>query len=141
VREAGLAESGGADDGDQAAAPLGHRPLQRPLQLGQGVLPPDERRLQPGHSLRTHAEGEQPVGGDRVVLAPEHERVEVLGLDRPRTSAKVDSASRISPGSAACCSRAALFAVSPATKFRSGTRPLPATVPVLIPVRIASTTP
>ena len=45
-----------------------------------------------------------------------------------RTSRNVDSASRISPGSACCWRRAAAFAASPATKLRSGTRPFPATV-------------
>ena len=57
-----------------------------------------------------------------------------------RTSLYVGSASTISP-LGGLLETAAVLAVSPATKLRPGSIPRPATVPVLIPVRVASTTP
>ena len=53
VGEPRLADSGRADDGDEAAALLRDRSLERPLQLGEGVLAADERSLQARRQLRS----------------------------------------------------------------------------------------
>ena len=122
-------------DVDESAAVLGLGSLERPLELSERVVAADERSLKPGGQLRWIRDGQKPVGGDGACLPFSSSGGSGSASTRARTSRNVDSASRISPGSACCWSRAALFAASPATKLRSGTRPLPATVPVLIPSR------
>jgi hypothetical protein len=59
VSEPRLADPGCADDGHDAAPFLNDRPLQRPLQLREGILTANEGSHRPGRNLRWLRGGDQ----------------------------------------------------------------------------------
>ena len=134
---------GRADDRDQAAVLLGDRPLQHPFELGEGVPAADERSVQSrgriGSARGGRAGGTHAIG---VVLALELERRQRARLS---TALAHEPIRRLGEQDLArlgvLLEAGGAFAASPATKLRSGTMPFPATVPVLMPVRVASATP
>ena len=107
------------------------------LLVGVAQAPSSRSRPTIGASMcrdgRSADDGEQPVGGDRLRLALELERLERLDLDRvARRARSVSAPIRISPGCAACSSRAATLTASPVAS-RSA---VPVTTsPVLTPIR------
>ncbi len=77
LREPGLAHARGAEQGDQVAGPLGRAALPRVEQQPQLPLAADELPVQPpGRRLVAHRQ--QPVGGDRLLLAAQRERLHPL---------------------------------------------------------------
>ena len=75
-----LADAGIADDRDQLAALLGPHALPRLPEQRELALTPDEPRLVP--PLRRVAHAQQPVGGNRLGLALQLERLDRLDVDR-----------------------------------------------------------
>ena len=78
--EPGLADAGIADDRDQLAALLGLHALPRLPEERELALTADEQRLVP--ALRRLAHAQQPVGGNRLGLALQLERLDRLDLGR-----------------------------------------------------------
>ena len=127
----GLADAGIADDRDQLAALLGPHALPRFPDERELALTSDERRLVP--PLRRVAHAQEPVGGNRLGLALQLERLDRLDLDRVARRARA-SALRPAPrpARAACSSRAATFTASPVASRSS----VPVTTsPVMTPIR------
>ena len=75
-----LADAGVADDRHQLAALLGPHALPRLPHERELALTPDEQRVVP--PLRRVAHAQQPVGGNRLGLALQLERLDRLDLDR-----------------------------------------------------------
>ena len=113
-----LADAGIADDRHQLAAPLGLHALPRLPDERELALASDERRPMP--SLRRLAHAQEPVGGNGLGLALQHERLDRLDLDRARERARA-SAARSAPRPAA--------PPAPAARPRSPHRPSPAAPP------------
>ena len=83
VSEPRLADPGCTDDRNEAAALLRDASLERPLELGKGVLAADEGSLQPRCWFRHRRDADQSVRGDRILLPFQPHRRHELGFDRP----------------------------------------------------------
>ena len=123
--EARLAHACGGDDGDELAARPGARPLPCRGELRQLSLAADERRVEApfrgGSAKRRRAATPAQARACPSASAARRARLR----PRRRASRSVASPSRVSPGSAACCSRAATLTGSPVASRSSVARRRP----------------
>ena len=132
-----------AQDGDEHSNARSVGALKRPLQCGELVLAADQWRVKPPRKPRgLRRDLDQAEGAHRLRLPlgvkaarpppPSPRRARVGGSRSP---------SRISPGRAACSSRAATLTASPTTNDSPREGSPATTSPVLTPVRVASSVP
>ena len=106
------------------------RPVPRRAQQPQLALAADQRRVQVTRRgpARSRIDRHQPKRAHRLGLALQRQRLERLDLaPRRERAAASPRPSRISPGAAACSSRAATFTASPIARFSpspTSTRPV-----------------
>ena len=138
--EAGLAEPGCREDGDEPARALRDRLLELAGEACELTLASDQRPAVGAAVVAFLPHGEYAVGGHGLRLALE------LGFPTgststvSRTSRYVDSPMRIPSGGAACSSRAATLTTSPVASACPPVSPA-TTSPVFTPVRWVSRTP
>ena len=119
AREARLADPGGAEDRDEVHPAVAYRPGERVVQQLELLLAPDERHgdvrvVAPRRRRRRRPATPPPLGEAACLL-----RAERLVTTEPRVSRSTFGPSRISPGSAACCRRAAALIARPVAKVVS----------------------
>ena len=115
----GLAHAGGPEEREQVRRPLGDHAVERAGRASRALVPPDHRRVQvPGVSgriLQHHVEPGRAAPARPCPSGPSGS----TGVDLDGVAARAGSVlspSRISPGAAACSSRAATFTASPVTR-------------------------
>ena len=125
-REPRLPDPGWPERRDEVTRSVGQRLVEGRPDAGELVAAAHERRVEPAlERRRALDDAEQTMRRDSVRLPFQLERLDRLDLDRvPRQGASVVSPSRISPGSAACSSRAATLTASPVTSASPGRRRL-----------------
>ena len=133
AREPRLADARRPEHRDEPARALGDRRVERRSARARARRrAPDERSVERAarRPARPRSTRTQAVRGNRLGLPLQRERLDRLDLDRAARSARVCSPSRISPGGAACSSRAATLTASPVARRSS----VPVTTsPVLTP--------
>ena len=143
VDEPALADAGRAEDRDEDAAFVGDGPLEGGPQDAELAIPSDHRAADASMDrLRRLVHGDEAPDDDRLLATLDLD----LRAARPsstasRTSRQVESPIRVSPGSAACCSRAATLTASPVARLPPARASPTTTAPVLTPTRIAISRP
>jgi hypothetical protein len=134
-----LADPGRPQQRELVGDVLGDGVVEGPQELGELVLPADEgesRRRRMNSAPATRSVRRYAVSGRDLPLAATGRTGSATTASR--TSRYVDSPSSVSPGAAACSSRAATLTASPVASA-SGS---PATTsPVLTPIRLSIRTP
>src|SRR5205085_3743603 len=103
-----LADPGRADQRDEAAAPIGQNALELLVQQLELAFAAHERGIEPAEEGRRVLRGlDEAIRRHALGLPLELERFDRLGLDGVADEPYVSSPIRISPGAAACSSRAA----------------------------------